>query len=208
MSSHAEDAPLANSTPKKAAATRQLADVLKKTGSISVNQTPLHQVCNILAAEYHCHVRLDHRSLDEAGVRADTPCTITLKDVSLDSTLRQLLTPHGLKYVVRDEVILITADERPKPAVPKVTDPAKPNAPAGKASAEKPVSEKKPAEALTYTGHVTDKLTGKPIAGATVTVRRQIVARMSIASLRSPNTRPTRRESIPLPSHRHRPPCP
>ena len=43
-------------------------------------------------------------------------------------------------------------------------------------AAEKPTVENKPVEALTYTGIVTDKLTGKPIAGATVTVRREIVA--------------------------------
>lgn len=57
-----------------------------------------------------------------------------------------------------------------KPAAPKVNDPS------GKTSAEKPADKKKPAEPLTYTGQVTDKLTGKPIAGATVTVRRRIVA--------------------------------
>jgi Zn-dependent protease with chaperone function/protocatechuate 3,4-dioxygenase beta subunit len=34
--------------------------------------------------------------------------------------------------------------------------------------------ESKPGEGLTYTGKVTDKVTGKPIAGATVTVRRAI----------------------------------
>ena len=43
------------------------------------------------------------------------------------------------------------------------------NAPAAQAA-----GESKPGEGLTYTGKVTDKVTGKPIAGATVTVRRAI----------------------------------
>lgn len=44
------------------------------------------------------------------------------------------------------------------------------------ASAKTPADETQPAEILTYTGQVTDKLTGKPISGATVTVRRRIEA--------------------------------
>ncbi len=43
-------------------------------------------------------------------------------------------------------------------------------------AAEKQDEQKKPAETLTYTGQVIDKSSGKPIAGATVTVRREIVA--------------------------------
>ncbi len=55
---------------------------------------------------------------------------------------------------------------------PKIPEPD-----ATKANGEpSETSAEKPPEALTYTGKVTDKLTGKPIAGATVTVRRQIVA--------------------------------
>ncbi len=42
------------------------------------------------------------------------------------------------------------------------------------APAAQRAGESKPGESLTYTGKVTDKVTGKPIAGATVTVRRAI----------------------------------
>ena len=63
------------------------------------------------------------------------------------------------------------------------------------------------AGALTYTGQVTDKLTGKPIAGATVTVRAEIAEPYSIGSSRSRNVRPTRPEDIRLPFRQSRSPC-
>jgi protocatechuate 3,4-dioxygenase beta subunit len=156
--------------PNKKATTEKIADILKKTGSISIMEIPLHDIPDILAANYGCNIQMDYRGLADAGVTCDTRCTIAVKDVSLDSVLRQLLTEHGLEYVVRDEVILITAPEKPDSDGPKADDPP------GNTSEKKPEGEKNLAEALTYTGQVTDKLTGKPIAGATVTVRRQIVA--------------------------------
>lgn len=44
-------------------------------------------------------------------------------------------------------------------------------------STKTPEGENNPSEALTYTGQVTDKLTGKPIVEATVTVRRREYSR-------------------------------
>jgi beta-lactamase regulating signal transducer with metallopeptidase domain/protocatechuate 3,4-dioxygenase beta subunit/Leucine-rich repeat (LRR) protein len=46
--------------------------------------------------------------------------------------------------------------------------------------------ENKSTEALTYSGRVTDKTTGKPIAGATVTVRRKIVAPFERRTIEEP----------------------
>ena len=57
-----------------------------------------------------------------------------------------------------------------KTVAPKVKDPS------GKTSADKPSDAMKAAKPLTYIGRVTNKVTGKPIAGATVIVRRKNVA--------------------------------
>ena len=67
-----------------------------------------------------------------------------------------------------------------KPAASKTTEPA------AKTSAATPPQEKKAIRALTYTGRVTDKLTGKPIAGAAVTVRREILAPYELRLLEEP----------------------
>lgn len=48
----------------------------------------------------------------------------------------------------------------------------------GKTSSPKSEGDKKPSEALTFTGRVTDRLTGKPIAGASVTVLRRVSSRV------------------------------
>src|SRR5208337_4048240 len=66
----------------------------------SVVQTPLGKVCDILVSEYGCNVRLDTRSLTDAGVATDLPCDLTVKDASLEDALSQLLARRGLKVAV------------------------------------------------------------------------------------------------------------
>jgi beta-lactamase regulating signal transducer with metallopeptidase domain len=76
--------------------------------------------------------------------------------------------------------ILIAVAASAKPAAPEATEPA------AETPAATPPQEKKAIRALTYTGRVTDKLTGKPIAGATVTVRREILAPYELRLLEEP----------------------
>ena len=162
--------PAAYSLPNKAAAMRTILELLKETGSFTLDRTPLSGATDILAAKYGCRIQLDSRDLTDAGIPTDTLLTAVIKDGSLDSALQQVLRPHGLTYIVRDEVILIVADESHK------SEDAKAREQRDSLAAAIPKGIKIPAEPLTYTGQVTDKLTGKPITGATVTVRRQIEA--------------------------------
>ena len=55
-----------------------------------------------------------------------------------------------------------------------------------KINVAKAAGETKQGESLTYTGHVVDKLTGKPIAGAIVTVRRSILTASEHSVLEEP----------------------
>ena len=61
--------------------------------------------------------------MQAAGVSLDAACTIKLKGVSLDAALKQILAKLGLKHVIQDEVILITADARADPR-PEARHPA------------------------------------------------------------------------------------
>ena len=155
--------PAAYPMPRKAAATRRLAGVLKKTGSLSVTNKPLGDALDVFAATYGCNIQRDGRRMNDAGVQMDVPCTVTVKNFSLDSALRQLLTPLGLTYVIRDEVVLITTAATAKPAAPKANEPSK------ESFRENPVGEP-----ITYACRVTDNRSGLPVAGAEVTVLRRV----------------------------------
>ncbi len=151
--------PAAYAISGKAAATRWIAESLKKTASLSVVKKPLCDVLHLLSDDYRLEIQMDRRRMHQVGVKADVPCTITLKDVSLNSILRQLLTPLGLTYVVRDEVVLVTVAKTPKAAVPKASDQS------GKRSAAKSEGQ------ITFAGLCHDDQ-GRPIAGAEVLLYR------------------------------------
>ncbi|MGO9112523.1 MAG: M56 family metallopeptidase [Thermoguttaceae bacterium] len=63
------------------------------------------------------------------------------------------------------------AKDRSESVTPKGRNPS------GKTSPKDPEGDKKPSKALAYTGQVTDKLTGNPIVGASVTVLRRVSSR-------------------------------
>jgi hypothetical protein len=70
----------------------------------------------------------------------------------------------GLAATMGIAIVLSLGTFRPMPEQPKAAEPVKPPAP------------EMAAEALKFHCRVTDKETGKPIAGATVTVRRMVLA--------------------------------
>lgn len=78
---------------------------------IEVNQAPLHEVISLLRDNYDLQVQLDHAALVDLGLTPDMPIDAHLEDISLGAALRLLLNPHGLAYVVTDEVLLITSEE-------------------------------------------------------------------------------------------------
>ena len=127
--------------------------------------------------------------------------------------------PNSQKITLPEGVVK-ELEVKLKPAAPK------PIAPAGKTSAKNPPDDIVPSpwtvvkffingetvspEALTYTGRVTDRLTGKPIAGATVTVLRRVSSRTrpsrSGRSWAKPSIRPTPRAGTRLRCRQTKPP--
>lgn len=89
-------------------------------------ETPLADVIDFLKARHAIEIQLDHKALTDANVALDTPVTKNLKGISLRSALRLLLRDLDLKYVIQDEVLMIStkdvADDLTKPKVYPVAD--------------------------------------------------------------------------------------
>ncbi|MBM4005373.1 MAG: hypothetical protein FJ295_19120 [Planctomycetes bacterium] len=54
---------------------------------------------------------LDRQSIETAGASSDTPVTMTLSGVPLAKALRLMLRPHGLTYIARNGVVIVTSNE-------------------------------------------------------------------------------------------------
>jgi hypothetical protein len=74
-------------------------------------ETPLSEAAAYLQDLHGITIQLDQKALEDAQVFADVPVTLAVDKVSLRTSLRLLLRPLDLTYVVQDEVLLITTTE-------------------------------------------------------------------------------------------------
>ncbi len=74
-------------------------------------EAPLSEVVNRLKDDHEIPIVMDDRALADASIGTDTLITKSLKGISLRSALRLMLKDHGLSYVVKDEVLVITTKE-------------------------------------------------------------------------------------------------
>ena len=82
---------------------------LQSPTEIACNNTPLKEVVEQLKKRHSIEIQLDESALKEAGVDAETPVTKHLSGISLKSALHLLLDDFQLKYVIHNEVLLITS---------------------------------------------------------------------------------------------------
>ena len=76
------------------------------------SDTPLKDVIDYLKDLHHVEIQLDGQALKDAGIEESVPITKNLKGISLRSALKLLLDDLELKYVVHNEVLLITTPAR------------------------------------------------------------------------------------------------
>jgi hypothetical protein len=75
-------------------------------------ETPLRQVVAGLHDTIGVPVALDVKALDEQGVDLDTPVVFEARSGSVRSALRRMLDDLDLAWIVRDECLLITAQDK------------------------------------------------------------------------------------------------
>jgi len=80
---------------------------------LEFNETPLRDVIAQLQDSQGIPVQADLRALEDFGVDLDTPITgTTVPGASLRSSLKRLLEPVDLTYLVQDDVMLITTRDK------------------------------------------------------------------------------------------------
>ena len=74
-------------------------------------ETPLEEVIDYLTDKHHLEIYIDIRALEAVNTNASLPITQTMGDVSLRQALRLMLGRHGLAYVVREGIVIVTSAE-------------------------------------------------------------------------------------------------
>ncbi len=81
--------------------------------SLKFRQAPLSEVLNYLGKVTQVNLHIDPQGLESEGVRSDTPVTIDLAtDIQLRSALALILEPLHLNYIIKDEVLKITSEDK------------------------------------------------------------------------------------------------
>ena len=93
-------------------AEKKIAEALKRPTTIEFVETPLKDVVDYLKDLHHIEIQLDSAALKDAGIDESTQVTKNLKGVSLRSALKLLLDELKLKWVIHNEVLLITSPEK------------------------------------------------------------------------------------------------
>ncbi len=91
--------------------TQRILAALQAATRFEFIETPLKDAVDFLAAQHEIPIRIDEKSLREAGIKPDVPVTKYCRR-TLNSALQRMLDELDLTYVVRDGVLLLTtADE-------------------------------------------------------------------------------------------------
>ena len=82
-----------------------------KVKPMAFDDAPLWDVAHRIAKTYHLPVQLDPDGMDWVGLTPNERITGELDGASLGDSLRKLLKPHALTWIVKNEVVLVTARE-------------------------------------------------------------------------------------------------
>ena len=75
-------------------------------------ETPLRDVAEQIEDEHGIQVELDIPALEDAGLDPDCPITNSLSGISLRSALRLILGGYYLTYLIKDDLLLITTEDK------------------------------------------------------------------------------------------------
>ncbi len=97
-----------NVQSKPASSNARVREALASPTRMEFTEMPLIDAVDYLKDFHSIEIQLDNPALEDAGLGSDTPVTRTLNGLPLSSSLRLLLEEHGLTFLVRDGVLMIT----------------------------------------------------------------------------------------------------
>jgi type II secretory pathway component GspD/PulD (secretin) len=92
-------------------ATQRIRSALGDETSQSFVELPLMDAVRQLSESHDIPIVVDRRALEEIGLSAEEPVTLSLRRVTLRSFLRLMLRELDLTYIIKDEVMQITTVE-------------------------------------------------------------------------------------------------
>jgi hypothetical protein len=112
--------------PKKPAAgpsakEKAIQDRLCKPISLSFNDAPLREAINAIAIQSGVEVVPDMRAFQDAKVSIDAPVSGSVDNINMKNALNILLRPMRLQWIIEDEVLKITTEERTMGAPIRIT---------------------------------------------------------------------------------------
>ena len=95
------------------AAEAKIEEALASVTQLEFNESPLQDVIDYLKETKGIEIQLDRRVLEDVNVTKDTPATINVKGITLESALRLMLRnmQPELTYMIKNEVLLITTPD-------------------------------------------------------------------------------------------------
>lgn len=94
------------------AASPRILAALESPTDLEFMETPLSDVIQYLKDFHKIEIQLDCKELHDVGVSSDLPVTLKLKGAPLRTALRVILHNRNLTYLIDNEVLLITRQER------------------------------------------------------------------------------------------------
>jgi hypothetical protein len=91
---------------------REIERKLKTPVTLDFTDAPLKSILADIRAWKDLNIYVDEAALAEHGISLDRPVTIKVDQVSLKGALRLLLQCKHLTYVIKDEVLVITTEDR------------------------------------------------------------------------------------------------
>jgi hypothetical protein len=99
-------------TSPRLQASAKIAAALDTETPLEFSEAPLAEVVDYLKTARDIPIVIDRQALDELGMGTETPVTVSLAGISLRAGLARVLGELGLDYVINNEVLLITSEER------------------------------------------------------------------------------------------------
>ena len=95
---------------KNSPAEERIQAALSETTEVEFVDTSLKDSMEFIADLHDITIILNETALSEEGIASDEPITQVLSGISLRSTLKIILEPLGLTYIIEDEVMKITTE--------------------------------------------------------------------------------------------------
>ena len=93
-------------------AEKAIADALNQPAVIEAVETPLIEVLEMLAEQHNLPIEIDLQGLEEIGLSADVPITLSKQNAKLRSVLADIVEQMGdLTYTVQNEALRVVTHE-------------------------------------------------------------------------------------------------